>query len=210
MVEPLVFLHLAGEEGFEPSAYGFGDRRSTSWAIPLFNWKNWWTVRDSNPGPTGYEPVALPTELTVQISLKILPSRYRDGNTVSVAPPVGFEPTTLRLTAACSTCWAKEAKFKGLDLRQTLCVGVDLSFQSVSRQVLSALVSLTSVFGMGTGGPSPLKTPTAFGTHQILHYYALIVKSFFKGKRISSPCGTPSGTRTLDTLIKSQVLYQLS
>ena len=27
----------------------------------------WWTVRDSNPGPTGYEPVALPTELTVHI-----------------------------------------------------------------------------------------------------------------------------------------------
>ena len=72
--------------------------------FPYLVKKNWWTVRDSNPGPTGYEPVALPTELTVQISLKILPSRYRDGNTVSVAPPVGFEPTTLRLTAACSTC----------------------------------------------------------------------------------------------------------
>ena len=27
----------------------------------------------------------------------------RDGNTVAVAPPVGLEPTTLRLTAACST-----------------------------------------------------------------------------------------------------------
>ena len=41
-----------------------------------------------------------------------------------------------------------------------LCVGIDLSSQSVARQVFSALVSLTSVFGMGTGGPSPLKTPT--------------------------------------------------
>ena len=38
-----------------------------------------------------------------------------------------------------------------------LYVGIDLSSRSVSRQVLSALVSLTSVFGMGTGGPSPLK-----------------------------------------------------
>ena len=27
---------------------------------------------------------------------------------------------------------------------------------------------------------------------------------------IDTNCGTPSGTRTLDTLIKSQVLYQLS
>ena len=40
------------------------------------------------------------------------------------------------------------------------CVGIDLSSRLVTKQVLSALVSLTSVFGMGTGGPSPLKTPT--------------------------------------------------
>ena len=35
-----------------------------------------------------------------------------------------------------------------------------------------------------------------------------------RGRRLNrltnGPCGTPSGTRTLDTLIKSQVLYQLS
>ena len=49
---------MAGAEGFEPSARGFGDRCSTNWAIPL-NKKMWWTIRDSNPGPTGYEPVAL-------------------------------------------------------------------------------------------------------------------------------------------------------
>ena len=30
----------------------------------------------------------------------------------------------------------------------------------VSKQVSSARVSLTSVFGMGTGGPSPQSTPT--------------------------------------------------
>ena len=30
-----------------------------------------------------------------------------------------------------------------------------LSFRDVSSQVLSAEASLTSVFGMGTGGPSP-------------------------------------------------------
>ncbi len=40
------------------------------------------------------------------------------------------------------------------------CVGVYLSFRAVTSQVLSARVSLTSVFGMGTGGPSPLATPT--------------------------------------------------
>ena len=40
------------------------------------------------------------------------------------------------------------------------CVGTALFFRSVARQVSSALVSLTAVFGMGTGGPSPLKAPT--------------------------------------------------
>ena len=34
--------------------------------------------------------------------------------------------------------------------------------RSVARQVSSARVSLTSVFGMGTGGPSPRSTPTYF------------------------------------------------
>ena len=42
------------------------------------------------------------------------------------------------------------------------CVGIDLFSQSVARQVSSAQVSLTSVFGMDTGGPSPLKTPTIY------------------------------------------------
>ena len=65
------------------------------WRPPLYQLSYspilaWWTVRDSNPGPTGYEPVALPTELTVHICgktiSKILPSRYRDGNTVEWRP----------------------------------------------------------------------------------------------------------------------------
>ena len=39
-------------------------------------------------------------------------------------------------------------------------VSIDLSSRAASRQVLWAQVSLTSVFGMGTGGPSLLKTLT--------------------------------------------------
>ena len=35
------------------------------------------------------------------------------------------------------------------------CVGIVLSSRSVARQVFSPPVSLTAVFGMGTGGPSP-------------------------------------------------------
>ena len=41
-------------------------------------------------------------------------------------------------------------------------VGIDLSSRAVARKVLSAQQSLTSVFGMGTGGPFALKTPTFF------------------------------------------------
>ena len=63
-------------------------------------------------------------------------------------------------------------------------VSVDLSSRAVASQVLSALQSLTSVFGMGTGGPSALITLTSDGA--------------------------PSGIRTRDPLIKSQLLYQLS
>ena len=39
-------------------------------------------------------------------------------------------------------------------------VGDDLFSRDASIRVSSAQVSLTSVFGMGTGGPSPLKIPT--------------------------------------------------
>ena len=41
-------------------------------------------------------------------------------------------------------------------------VGVFLFSQAASSQLSSALLSLTSVFGMGTGGPSSQSTPTVF------------------------------------------------
>ena len=46
------------------------------------------------------------------------------------------------------------------NLLSFLCVGADLSSRAASRQVLSTRMSLTSVFGMGTGGSSSLLTPT--------------------------------------------------
>ena len=99
-----------------------------------------------------------------------------------MAPRVGFEPTTLRLTAGCSTAELTRNKIRKfssqipclcplqvLDLaavfsvetctvalplsyRGILC-GNDLSSRQVTLQVLSARQSLTSVFGMRTGGP---------------------------------------------------------
>ena len=44
--------------------------------------------------------------------------------------------------------------------RWFFCVGENLFFRAVSSQVSSAPASLTSVFGMGTGGPSRQSTPT--------------------------------------------------
>ena len=41
-----------------------------------------------------------------------------------------------------------------------ICVGIALSSQGAAPQVFSALMSLTAVFGMGTGGPSSPMTPT--------------------------------------------------
>ena len=45
------------------------------------------------------------------------------------------------------------------------CVGIALFSRAASSQVFSALMSLTSVFGMGTGGPSPPMTPTTYIIH---------------------------------------------
>ena len=47
-----------------------------------------------------------------------------------------------------------------------------LSSRAVARQVLSAQMSLTSVFGMGTGGPSSQSTPTRMdGVYPIFYIY---------------------------------------
>ena len=70
----------------------------------------WWAFRDSNPRPTGYEPVAL-------------------------------------------TNWANGPNFNA---------GIDIVSQVVADQVSSTLKSLTSVFGMGTGGSSSPLTPAIF------------------------------------------------
>ena len=47
---------LAGAEGLEPSRTVLETGMLPLHYAPILNW---WTIRDSNPGPTGYEPVAL-------------------------------------------------------------------------------------------------------------------------------------------------------
>ena len=51
--------------------------------------------------------------------------------------------------------------YVGNSLRSSQRVGIDLSSHTVARIVFSARQSLTSVFGMGTGGPFALITPTS-------------------------------------------------
>ena len=63
------------------------------------------------------------------------------------------------------------------------CVGIELSSRAASSQVFSPLQSLTSVFGMGTGGPSAFVTPTCFSNSSSLnieqHYSQEIVLLVF-------------------------------
>ena len=85
------------------------------------------------------------------------------------------------------------------------------------------------MFGMGTGGPSALKTLTSvhsrtpLGAPSGTSFAALdapwspagktTIQVVFLHALFDSPLehfGAPSGTRTPDPLIKSQLLYQLS
>ena len=65
---------------------------------------SWWAFRDSNPGPTGYEPAALTNWAKGPYPWY----KVRAATFMAAAPPVWLEQTTPRLTAACSTDWAKE------------------------------------------------------------------------------------------------------
>ena len=80
------------------------------------------------------------------------------------------------------------------------CVGYELFSRAVASQVFLPLQRLTSVFGMGTGGPTALKTLTI--------HLGLLAKPKLWFPTLSG--GAPPGTRTPDPLIKSQLLYQLS
>ena len=57
-------------------------------------------------------------------------------------------------------CMKKQTKKAPTIAGTLVCVGIYLSSRHVAMQVLSARQSLTSVFGMGTGGPSASITPT--------------------------------------------------
>ena len=56
-------------------------------------------------------------------------------------------------------------------------VGIFLFFRAVASQVSSALLSLTSVFGMGTGGPSASSTPTYLYLFYFLLWGLLVTRA---------------------------------
>ena len=95
--------------------------------------------------------------------------------------PSGLEPPTSCLSGTRSnllsydpmwlvwflvhTCFFRaESRF----LCSLLCVGIELFSRAASSKVFSPLQSLTSVFGMGTGGPSAFVTLTSFQEFSIL------------------------------------------
>ena len=63
------------------------------------------------------------------------------------------------------------------------CVSIELSSLTVSRKVFSPLQSLTSVFGMGTGGPSAFITLTNF-SKSIIHW--ILNNIIFRGRLLYS------------------------
>ena len=63
-------------------------------------------------------------------------------------------------TGVCASCPPQAKKKQPPYWATAFSVGENLFFRAVTSQVSSAPASLTSVFGMGTGGPSRQSTPT--------------------------------------------------
>ena len=67
----------------------------------------------------------------------------------------------LSYTPIIGFCFSPFFQDRGTVSRSLSCVGIELSSRAASSKVFSPLQSLTSVFGMGTGGPSAFVTPTS-------------------------------------------------
>ena len=101
----------------------------------------------------------LPIFLSQKVSRRQACARTRHGQR-----PLSPTPNAGRLSSSCGKfrapkarariAWAAGAKKQPPDWATASCVGEHLSSRAVTSQVFSARTSLTSVFGMGTGGPS--------------------------------------------------------
>ena len=100
-----------------------------------------------------------------------------------------------------------------------ICVSNELSSRLVSKQVLLPLQSLTSVFGMGTGGPSALKSLTGVVSLDATLYVGIELSSRSVSRQVLLPLqsltsvfgmgtGGPSALKT-PTLVHLQDGYCL-
>ena len=132
-----------------------------------FYWWRWW---DSNPWPPACRAGALPAERHPHKGCRVSPISKP---LACLVGPSGLEPPTSCLSGTRSNLLSYEPMWLvwlftlGLQCREQIsllshCVGIELSSRTVSHKVSSPLQSLTSVFGMGTGGPSAFITPTIY------------------------------------------------
>ena len=131
-----------------------------------------------------------------------------------LAPPVGLEPTTTRLTAECSTDWAKEeyicrrrlifpggcppSIFSTDELNYRVRDGNGWTLIVIDTDLIYAVTHILFTF-LTFGDPYEIRTRVAGVRGRSL-----------RPLDQRATIGTPSRARTVDTLIKSQVLYQLS
>ena len=96
------------------------------------------------------------------------------------------QPATIERNSLGEGVFSCPQTFQNNEKRKHFCflkegTGSDLSSRAVSSQVLSALESLTTVFGMGTGGTSPSLPPVDFqGWPAVTCFPSLVPLSFVR------------------------------
>ena len=152
-------LHLVGAASSRPDRVLI--RAGVQWFRPA--WGRASCVRTAPPEPPGLRTT--PPRSWRHVGMP--PTRF-DGGAAEIAGLPG------RLLAAPTahvrrSCGRKHTSSLFPQAKKPTCKNASriflcwryLSSRAVARKVLSAKVSLTSVFGMGTGGPSPQSTPTS-------------------------------------------------
>ena len=171
--------------GFEPMTPCLQGRCSPSWATPPdFSW-------DFAVSPffifakQKFHPLADFIHLWISFSLC---ENFIAILWIALVGPSGLEPPTSCLSGTRSNLLSYEPMWLVkwfsfhlvLQCREQIallshCVGIELSSRAASSQVLSPLQSLTSVFGMGTGGPSAFVTPTILSNPLITEYWTTLI-----------------------------------
>ena len=120
-----------------------------------------------------------------------------------MAESVGFEPTWLApngfqdrlvMTASITLPVLYSLIYKRVKKE----VGIDLSSRAVASQVFSAHTSLTTVFGMGTGGSSQLWTPTILFSLKI-----------FVSSKLNNTQSNSDAQKTLPSSLSSAIFLNL-